>query len=52
MTALMSQYQDTPGADGVKRDGSFFQHVHLLYNGAYGKSFVSNHSIAVVLDLT
>lgn len=34
------QFVDTPGDDGIHRDGSFLQHDGLLYNGNYGKDLV------------
>lgn len=30
-------FADTPGDDGIHRDGSFLQHVGIVYNGNYGK---------------
>ncbi|KAK7055904.1 polysaccharide lyase family 8 protein [Favolaschia claudopus] len=35
-------YQTQPKADGIRPDGSFGQHVGLLYNGAYGKDYVND----------
>lgn len=33
----------TPGAqDGIKSDGSFFQHDGILYTGNYGKDFIND----------
>ncbi|KAI9478565.1 MAG: galactose mutarotase-like domain-containing protein [Benjaminiella poitrasii] len=32
----------TVAGDGIQADGSFMQHAGLLYNGNYGKEFISN----------
>ncbi|OAQ80852.1 polysaccharide lyase family 8 [Purpureocillium lilacinum] len=32
-------FADTPKQDGTHRDGTFLQHVGILYNGNYGKDF-------------
>lgn len=32
---------DTATADGIHRDGSFLQHVGILYNGNYGKDLMN-----------
>ncbi|KAF8151251.1 polysaccharide lyase family 8 protein [Mycena galopus ATCC 62051] len=34
-------FQNTVKADGIRADGSFGQHVGLLYNGAYGKDYAN-----------
>ena len=40
-----------PGtAEGMKADGSFFQHGNQLYNGGYGQSFA--YDVAALLALT
>lgn len=37
-------FADTPKQDGTHRDGTFLQHVGILYNGNYGKDFVSHQA--------
>ncbi|PRP88257.1 polysaccharide lyase family 8 protein [Planoprotostelium fungivorum] len=34
-------YRDAPFTDGIKSDGSFQQHLGLLYTGNYGKDFIN-----------
>ncbi|KAF9489664.1 polysaccharide lyase family 8 protein [Pleurotus eryngii] len=34
--------QDKPKADGIRADGSFSQHLGLVYSGNYGKDFVTD----------
>ncbi|KAF3070004.1 Chondroitinase-AC [Trichoderma lentiforme] len=34
-------FVDTPGDDGIHRDGTFLQHDGLLYNGNYGKDLLN-----------
>ncbi|ETR98059.1 polysaccharide lyase family 8 protein [Trichoderma reesei RUT C-30] len=43
MTRAMSvmTFEDTAGADGIHRDGTFLQHDGLLYNGNYGKDLLN-----------
>ncbi|KAJ7183601.1 polysaccharide lyase family 8 protein [Mycena filopes] len=35
-------FQDAVKADGIRPDGSFGQHVGLIYNGAYGKDYAND----------
>ncbi|KAL7973172.1 family 8 polysaccharide lyase, partial [Trichoderma sp. SZMC 28014] len=43
MTRAMNEmtFTDTPGADGIHRDGTFLQHDGVLYNGNYGKDLLN-----------
>ncbi|KZT30416.1 polysaccharide lyase family 8 protein [Neolentinus lepideus HHB14362 ss-1] len=36
------QIHDPVASDGIRRDGSFGQHVGLLYNGNYGKDYTKD----------
>lgn len=43
------QVHDEVSSDGIRRDGSFGQHIGLLYNGNYGKDY-TNDDLGIELE--